>query len=879
MVAHGAEGTLVGHAIATAAAPAADRAANAPPAAQQTNPNNAAASYSENTAASQSASATLERPVADTTRTAVRADAPTAFSSRLDAMPRFTGRLGGYEIRRKLGQGGIGAVYLARQISLDRNVALKVLSPRLAADPNFVARFTREAYAAAQLNHHNVVQIHDIGVETSDGADTNFFSMEFVEGQTLAGIVQKTGKVDPVAAAGYILQAARGLSFAHERGLIHRDVKPDNLLLNEHGVLKVADLGLVKRLGSADTTISGAAPYSPTTSAGATQANVAMGTPAYMPPEQFRDAAAADARADIYSLGCTFYDLLTGHPPFEGNSIEEVMTRQTNEAAVPPHRAARHVPPELSDIVMKMLSKKPEARYQSMAEIIAALESWLGVESGKTFSPTDENISALERAAKPFHESRAARIRTWLIRGFVIFSLIAMIVSASSLVGRPIAALAVAAFLALTTLVYQAISNIGGRTFLASNFRQLVFDIHLADWIKCSAATLLSILLVYVLGLHWVLLIVLAAATVTAAAFYLLIDLQVRKEREPFVLLTEKLLKEMRQRGLDENALRQFVARYSGDHWEEFYEALFGYEAKLAARELWGRGERARRLARHAAWRDPIVAWIRRKLNVRRETRELKLLFNIEKRPTPRKGSKQPRRRKARKAAERMVDHASRLRETAASRWAATTVPGYGPRTAEEAQLFTGIVSPSGPEAAHRGRWGSRHHESYLSRRYGSPLDLLLGRGVRLVVGLLLLLGFAHWWNQNGGVQALRQVAQLAATREDAGATASKRISRSIEVIHYMDSGMQDRQPLRIAHVPQWLCEGMGSWRRRLAGVCLILSSLGAGRLLGLTVLVAAAVIMFAKQLNLPLTEQYPLASAITGLAMSATALVFLRRQ
>jgi hypothetical protein len=336
----------------------------------------------------------------------------------------------------------------------------------------------------------------------------------------------------------------------------------------------------------------------------------------------------------------------------------------------------------------------------------------------------------------------------------------------------------------------------------------------------------------------------------------------------------------MRRRGLDENALRQFVARYCGDHWEEFYEALFGYEAKLAARELWGRGERARRLAKHAAWRDPIIAWIQRKLNARRERRELQLLFDIEKKAHAAEGLEAAAAaRKARKAAERMVDHASRLRETAASRWAATTVPGYGPRAAEEAQLFTGIVFPSGPEPANRGRWGSRRHESYLSRRYGSPLDLLLGRGVRLVVGLLLLLGFAHWWNQNGGVQALRQASQLAATREDAGATASKKISRSIEVIHYMDSGMQDRQPLRIAHVPQWLCNGAGSWRGALAGICLIISALGAGRLLGLTVLVAAAVIMFANQLNLPLTDQYPLAAAITGLAMTATALVFLRRQ
>lgn len=773
----------------------------------------------------------------------------------------------------------MGAVYLARQVSLDRNVALKVLAPRLAADPNFVARFTREAYAAAQLNHHNVVQIHDIGVETSDGADVNFFSMEFVEGQTLSVVVQKTGKVDAVAAAGYILQAARGLSFAHERGLIHRDVKPDNLMLNDQGVVKVADLGLVKRLGSADSTSTSAIAAAPAGAVGTTEVNVAMGTPAYMPPEQFRDAAAADARADIYSLGCTFYDLLTGHPPFAGASIEEVRTRHTNDDAVPPHRAAKHVPPELSQIVMKMLSKNPEARYQTMAEVITALEGWLGVESGKAFSPTEANISALERAARPFHDSHAAKLRIWLIRGFIVFSLLGVFVSASPLVGRPVVAFAVAAFLLLTAVIYQAIFNIAGRTVLAGNLRQLVFGAALADRIKFVAATLLSILLFYALGMHWVLLTVLAAATITAAAFHLIIDQLVRKEREPLLLLAEKLLLEMRQRGLDESALRQFVARYSGEHWEEFYEALFGYEAKIAARESWGRGERARRFTRYAGWRDPIIAWMQRKICVRRERRELQILFDIEKKAHAAEGLEEmAAARKARKAAERMVDHASRLREAAAKRWAAATVAGHRPRAADEAELFNGILSPSSPEAANRGRWGSRRHESYLSRRYGSPLEVLLGPGIRLVMGLLFLLGFAHWWNLNGGVEALRRASQLAASPEDAGTTASRRISGAIQVIHYIDSGAQERQPLRIPHLPLWLCDAVGSWRGALAGICLVLSAIGSGRLLGLTILAAASVIMFANHLDLPLTDRYPLASATTGVAITAAALVFLRK-
>ncbi|MBY0458573.1 MAG: serine/threonine protein kinase, partial [Gemmataceae bacterium] len=157
---------------------------------------------------------------------------------RLPAKTTFQG----YAVEREIGRGGMGTVYLATQLSLDRPVALKVMSRRWAKDPIFVARFTREAFAAAQLSHPNIVQIHDIG--EVEGA--RFFSMEYVRGKSLSDLLRVQGKLDPETAVGYILQAARGLKHAHDRGMIHRDVKPDNLLLDEQGLVKVADLGLVK---------------------------------------------------------------------------------------------------------------------------------------------------------------------------------------------------------------------------------------------------------------------------------------------------------------------------------------------------------------------------------------------------------------------------------------------------------------------------------------------------------------------------------------------------------------------------------------------------------------------------------------------------------
>src|SRR5205085_8129637 len=174
--------------------------------------------------------------------------------------------------------------YLARQISLDRSVALKVMSRRWATDPVFVARFTREAFAAAQLSHPNIVQIHDIG--EADGS--RFFSMEYVRGKSLADLVKDQGKVDPETAVGYVLQAARGLKHAHDRGMIHRDVKPDNLLLDDQGLVKVADLGLVKT-SEVDLPLSPASPSELcTANPNLTGARIALGTPAYMSPEQCR---------------------------------------------------------------------------------------------------------------------------------------------------------------------------------------------------------------------------------------------------------------------------------------------------------------------------------------------------------------------------------------------------------------------------------------------------------------------------------------------------------------------------------------------------------------------------------------------------------------
>jgi eukaryotic-like serine/threonine-protein kinase len=266
-----------------------------------------------------------------------------------------------YKLLDLLGTGGMSSVYLAEHTLMQRRVAIKILPKNRVEDTSYLARFHREALAAAQLDHKNIVRAYDI-----DNQDkVHFFVMEYVEGRDLQQIVKEEGPLDYIPAAEYIRQAAEGLAHAHKNGLIHRDVKPANLLVDRKGVVKVLDLGLARfaEEDKASLTV-------------AFDENV-LGTADYLAPEQAIDSHGVDHRADVYSLGCTLYFLLTGHPPFpEGTLPQRLMQHQKQ---MPPSiRDSRaDAPIELVDICMKMIAKKPDQRYQSMFDVARVLNSWL----------------------------------------------------------------------------------------------------------------------------------------------------------------------------------------------------------------------------------------------------------------------------------------------------------------------------------------------------------------------------------------------------------------------------------------------------------------------------------------------------------------------
>jgi len=249
-----------------------------------------------------------------------------------------------YEIQREIAQGGMAEVYLAHDQLLNRPVALKALFPQYAREPSFVERFRREAQAAANLNHPNIVAIYDWGQE--DG--TYFIVMEYVEGRSLRDLIRSEAPLDPSQAAEIASEMASALGFAHRNGVVHRDVKPGNVLLTRSGTVKVTDFGIA-RAGASD---------------GLTQTGSVMGTATYFSPEQAQGLP-VDGRSDVYALGVVLYEMVTGVAPFTADSPVSVAYKHVREDAVPPSERNPDVPAELEQIIMAALVKVPEGRYQT----------------------------------------------------------------------------------------------------------------------------------------------------------------------------------------------------------------------------------------------------------------------------------------------------------------------------------------------------------------------------------------------------------------------------------------------------------------------------------------------------------------------------------
>ncbi len=270
---------------------------------------------------------------------------------------RVMQQIPGYQIISKLGAGAMATVFKARQLSLDRIVAIKVLPKRLSENKEFVDRFYMEGKAAARLNHPNIVGAFDVG----EAGGYHYFVMEYVEGQTVFDHIAEGNPYSEKDAISIIIQICKALVHAHENGLIHRDVKPKNIMITPGGVAKLADMGLAREKDDQE--------------AAQAEAGKAYGTPYYISPEQIRGELNIDFRADIYSLGATFYHMITGRVPFEGASPAVVMHKHLKEELVPPDHIISTISSGTSEIIEVAMAKEPKNRYASTQDMLSDLEA------------------------------------------------------------------------------------------------------------------------------------------------------------------------------------------------------------------------------------------------------------------------------------------------------------------------------------------------------------------------------------------------------------------------------------------------------------------------------------------------------------------------
>jgi serine/threonine-protein kinase len=310
-----------------------------------------------------------------------------------------------YRLKEKIGSGGMADVFLADDLSLGREVAVKVLHHQFASDPAFIQRFRHEAQAAANLNHPNIVNIYDWGNE----GDQYYIVMEYVEGRDLKGILRAEGRILPERAAEITAEIAAALQFAHRRNLVHRDIKPHNIFITNLGQVKVMDFGIAREGNGG----------------GITQTGVVMGTPQYISPEQAQGLA-VDGRSDIYSLGVVLYEMLTGQVPFDDPSPVAVTYKQVREDAVPPSVVNPEVPPTLEAVVMKAMAKNPANRYQSAQEMKADLLRFLeGMPVSATPVLQETAYAGVPPAAAGGRESTGNK---WLWLGVIVGVLVVSLV-------------------------------------------------------------------------------------------------------------------------------------------------------------------------------------------------------------------------------------------------------------------------------------------------------------------------------------------------------------------------------------------------------------------------------------------------------------------
>lgn len=327
-------------------------------------------------------------------------------------------KIPGYKILGKVGAGAMAFVYKAKQISLNRTVAIKLLPKRFSENPEYVRRFYKEGQAAGKLHHNNIVQAIDVG----EAGGYHYFVMEFVEGKTIADDLGEGKAFNEKDALDIVIQVAHALEHAHAVGLVHRDVKPKNIMVNTDDVVKLADMGLARETTDMETAQS--------------EQGKAYGTPYYIAPEQIRGAIDIDGRADIYGLGATFYHMVTGRVPFMADDSAEIMKKHLRERLIPPDHINTSLSSGVSEVIEVMMAKQREDRYSDATELLADLEALrrgeTPLQAHKRFDVSMleqlEEGDDIEPEANGYDEDLLARYRAGLVALGAVSGVLALII-------------------------------------------------------------------------------------------------------------------------------------------------------------------------------------------------------------------------------------------------------------------------------------------------------------------------------------------------------------------------------------------------------------------------------------------------------------------
>lgn len=716
-------------------------------------------------------------------------------------------RLGGYRILRLLGRGAMGAVYEAKQVSLDRLVALKTIRGRLAGNASSLARFTREAYAAAQLTHHNVVQIYDFGEDEGK----HFFSMEWVRGGPLSDVVQEKGAIEPRIAVGYTLQAARGLQYAHRSGMVHRDIKPANLLLSDEGVVKVADLGLVKIPDQIDpesdvgaSSVSGAESGTQVTMQG-----TAVGTPAYMAPEQSIDAAGVDHRADIYSLGCTLFYMLTGQPPFDGSVVSEVLEQHAHQPPPQMNTINARIPEALQAIVDRSMAKRPEDRYLSVAEMIHDMEAYLGISGEGTFSPSTDQADQWEEIARRFQT--ATPLAKLVSPVFACFATVcALLTLVMPFIGLGWLLFGPAMFVsAIVTAL--ALGAGGGRSAIVNELRRWFGSLSWFDYAVGVVGCLVAVLVSFASGAAVGVIVGALLGCAAGAAFHFGLVAPTRKKAAAVIDDAERFLRNLRIEGADEGGVRLFAARYGGKSWQGLYETLFGYEALQTIRQQLKSDPALSASARRRTLRDKVCESLSEKSLANKQARDHKRLAKIEQRGLQSEGLS------ADEARDRGWQMAAAIMEVAKPQ----TAPNENVDAAAEAkrQRMKAMLAD-----ARSGKYKS------APKRF-SIIRFALGGQTRLLAGCILLAIFAIWAQQTGLLDQVKSIAESAA---QTGSIDQGEVTALQDSAAELDSNSGRK------------------WSIGIAGLLLVMSAFVSGWRMTPFAVVATVIILFGQDFGVP---------------------------